>query len=37
MTLGEKIKDYRLLHNMTQKELGMKVCFSAVTADTRIR
>ena len=37
MTLGEKIKDYRLLHNMTQKELGMKVGFSAVTADTRIR
>ena len=37
MTLGEKIKGYRLLHDMTQKELGMKVGFSAVTADTRIR
>lgn len=37
MTLGEKIKEYRLLHDMTQKELGMKVGFSAVTADTRIR
>ena len=37
MTLGEKIKEYRLLHDMTQKELGIKVGFSAVTADTRIR
>ena len=37
MTLGEKIKEYRLLHNMTQKELGIKVGFSTVTADTRIR
>ncbi len=37
MTLGEKIKEYRLLHDMTQKELGLKVGFSAVTADTRIR
>lgn len=37
MTLGEKIRKYRLLHDMTQKELGIKVGFSTVTADTRIR
>lgn len=37
MTLGEKIKKYRLLHDMTQKELGIKIGFSAATADTRIR
>lgn len=37
MTLGKKIKEYRLLHDMTQKELGMKIGFSASTADSRIR
>lgn len=37
MTLGEKIRKYRLLHDMTQKELGIKVGFSAATADSRIR
>ncbi len=37
MTLGEKIKEYRLLHDMTQKELGMKIGFSSATADSRIR
>ncbi len=37
MTLGEKIKKYRLLNNMTQKELGLSVGFSAATADSRIR
>lgn len=37
MKLGKKIKKYRLLQNMTQKELGQKVGFSAATADSRIR
>ena len=37
MTLGEKIRKYRLLKGWTQKELGMKVGFSAATADSRIR
>ncbi len=37
MTLGEKIKKYRLLKNMTQKELGLAIGFSAATADSRIR
>ena len=37
MTLGKKIKEYRLLHDMTQKELGMKIGFSASTDDSRIR
>ena len=37
MTLGKKIKEYRLLHDMTPKELGMKIGFSASTADSRIR
>lgn len=37
MTLGKKIKEYRLLHDMTQKELGMKIGFSASTTDSRIR
>ena len=37
MTLGDKIKEYRLLHDMTQKELGMKIGFSSATADSRIR
>lgn len=37
MTLGEKIKNYRLLKGLTQKELGMRVGFSEATADSRIR
>ena len=37
MTLGEKIRKYRLLKGWTQKELGIAVGFSAVTADSRIR
>ncbi len=37
MKLGNKIKKYRLLNDLSQKELGMKVGFSAATADSRIR
>ena len=37
MKLGNKIRKYRLLNNMSQKELGEKVGFSAATADSRIR
>lgn len=37
MRLGNKIKQYRVLRNLSQKELGMKVGFSAATADSRIR
>lgn len=37
MTVGEKIKKYRLMNNMTQKALGKKVGFSTATADSRIR
>ena len=37
MTLGEKIKKYRLLHNLKQKDLGMMIGFSPATADSRIR
>ena len=37
MTLGEKIRKYRLLKGMTQKDLGLKVGFSSTTADSRIR
>ena len=37
MTLGDKIRKYRTLMNLTQKELGQKVGFSAATADSRIR
>ncbi len=37
MTVGEKIRKYRLLKGWTQKELGMKIGFSAATADSRIR
>lgn len=37
MTLGEKIKKYRLLKGLTQKELGIAVGFSNTTADSRIR
>lgn len=37
MTLGYKIRKYRSLQNMTQKDLGLKAGFSAATADSRIR
>lgn len=37
MTLGEKIKFIRSLRGLTQKELGLRVGFSASTADNRIR
>ena len=37
MTLGEKIKKYRELRELTQRELGQKVGFSAETEDSRIR
>ena len=37
MTLGEKIKKYRLLHNLKQKDLGKMIGFSSATADSRIR
>ncbi len=37
MKLGNKIRKYRQLNEMSQKELGMKVGFSAATADSRIR
>ena len=37
MKLGNKIRKYRLLNDMSQKELGMKVGFSAATADSRMR
>lgn len=36
ITLGRKIKAYRELRGMTQKELGMKCGFSPETADVRI-
>lgn len=37
MKLGYKIRKYRLLNDMSQKELGMKVGFSPATADSRMR
>lgn len=37
MTIGDKIRKYRLLRDLTQKELGLKVGFSNTTADSRIR
>ena len=37
MTLGEKIKKYRELRELTQRELGQKVGFSSGTEDSRIR
>lgn len=37
MTLGEKIKYFRKLRGLTQKELGLKIGFKANTADSRIR
>ena len=36
MTVGEKIKCYRLLNNMTQKELGEKVLKGKKNSDVRI-
>ena len=36
MTLGEKIKCFRELRNLTQKDLGIKVGFKESTADVRI-
>ena len=37
MKLGNKIRKYRQLNDMSQKELGMKAGFSAATADSRMR
>lgn len=37
MTLGEKIRKYRQLRNMKQKDFGMKMGFSSHTADSRVR
>lgn len=37
MTFGEKIRKFRVLNGMTQKELGMAVGFPVATADSRIR
>ena len=37
MTLGNKIRKYRKLNGLTQKELGLKIGFSQETADSRIR
>ena len=36
MTLGEKIRKYRKLHGITQKQLGEDVGFKKSTADVRI-
>lgn len=36
MTIGEKIKKFRTLRGMTQKELGVKVGFKESTAVVRI-
>lgn len=37
MTVGSKIRKYRMLKGLTQKELGLMVGFSEATADSRIR
>ena len=37
MTLGDKIRKFRNLHNLSQKELGLKMGFSSASADVRIR
>ena len=37
MTLGDKIRKYRIMNDLTQKDLGLMVGFSAATADSRIR
>ena len=36
MTVGEKIRKYRLLCGKTQKELGLDLGFTARTADVRV-
>ena len=36
MTLGEKIRKYRLLRNKTQKQLGLDIGFSKTAADVRV-
>lgn len=36
MTFGNKIKKYRLLRGMTQKELGLRCGFTANSAGERI-
>lgn len=37
MKLGNKIKKYRRLNKLSQKELGLMLGFSSTTADSRIR
>lgn len=37
MRLGEKIRKYRNLHGLLQKDLGMKMGFSEVTSASRIK
>lgn len=37
MTLGERIRGFRRLRGLTQKELGIAVGFPETTADSRIR
>ncbi len=37
MTLGDKIRKYRVLKGWTQRDLGLAVGFPAATADSRIR
>ena len=37
MTLGKKIRKYRVLKGLSQRELGLAVGFSEATADSRIR
>ena len=37
MTLGDKIRKYRIMNDLTQKDLGIMAGFSAATADSRIR
>ena len=36
MTLGSRIRDFRRKAGMTQRELGIAVGFSPLTADVRI-
>lgn len=36
MTIGEKIKNARILRGLTQKELGIKLGFDEKSADVRI-
>lgn len=37
MTVGEKIKKYRLLNKLTQRELGQMIGFTANTEASRVR